>query len=97
MIQAGSARERMMALCDLLEREGIEVESCYETPWTDGQWHHLDFTGDDTTGTRAAQLAMENGYHPVELHGVWKLRESGRTEWAMFFHNESEDGNVSEE
>ena len=81
-----SADDKMMRLCYLLESEGIEIQSCYETPWTDGKWHHMDFLGDETTGTRAAQLATDSGCAPVELHGVWKLRESNSVEWTMFFH-----------
>ena len=86
----GSVRDLMMELADLLEGEGIEVESCYESPWTDGQWHTLEFLGDDSTGKRAVQLARQQGNYPVVLMGYWNLEgnDAGSTEWTMLFREE---------
>ena len=81
----------MERLADLLESEGIEIESCYETPWVDGEWWTMELVGDDSTGKKAVKLATDIGCRPKVLQGQWNLdKESDAVEWTLLFREEIE-------
>ena len=76
----------MERLAGLLEAEGIEILSCYETSWVDGCWWTMELVGDDSTGMQAVKLATDSGCHPKVLQGQWNLdKESGDVEWTLLF------------
>ena len=84
----------MERLADLLEAEGIEILSCYESPWVDGEWWTMELVGDDSTGMQAVTLAAGSGCRPKVLQGQWNLdKKSDVVEWTLLFREGAENGN----
>ena len=77
----------MAVLAGILHAEGIEVADYRDSTMPDAAHSSVVFHGDDATGQRAVEIAVDHGYEPEGLVRDWAVigKELGEPHWMMLF------------